>query len=123
MNKWDVHNLPCWGHLDGRMVRDTIDTVICVEVFVESDLEEGCTSLSGSDGGPGEEEDPDAVPAITIGLNDLVLVRYPVLVPAPDGGRVVNAENVNILDLETVVFQLNIVRIGCMEQCDNIPVQ
>lgn len=88
------------------MVWHTIDTVICVEIFVEGDLEDGGTSLPGDDGGPGEEEDPDAVPAVTISLDDLVLVRYPVLVPAPDGCGVVNTENVNVLDFEAIALKL-----------------
>lgn len=88
------------------MVRDTVDAVVCVEVFVKGDLEEGSASLPGDDGGPGEEEDPDAVPAVTIGSDNLVLVRDPVLVPVPDGGRVVNTEDVNVLDLKAVIFEL-----------------
>lgn len=81
----NIHNLLGRRDLDGRMVRNSVDTVISVEVFMKSDLEERGTSLPGSNGSPGKEEHPDAVPAFAIGFDDLVLIRHPVLVPAPDG--------------------------------------
>jgi hypothetical protein len=63
-------------------------------------------SLPGDDCRPSQEEHPNAIPAVSVGLDDLGFVRNPVLVPAPDGGRIVNTENIDILDLETVAFQL-----------------
>ena len=47
-----------------------------------------------------EEEDPDAVPALAVRRDDLVLVRHPVLVPAVDRRGVVHAEDVDALHLE-----------------------
>ena len=61
---------------------------------------DGIVNLPGDDGGPREEEDPDAVPAFSVRCNDFVLVRDPVLVPAIDSSGVVNAKDVDALDFE-----------------------
>jgi hypothetical protein len=39
-------------------------------------------------------------------VNDLFLVRNPVLVPSVDSGRVMDAQNVNRLDFEVGMFEL-----------------
>lgn len=88
------------------MVRDAVDALVGVQVFVEGNLEEGCTSLSRDDSRPSQEEHPDAIPALAIGLDDLVLVHHPVLVPAPDSSGVVDAEDINVLDFESVILEL-----------------
>jgi len=62
--------------------------------------------VPGNDSGPSQEEDPYTVPAFPIGSDDLVLVGDPVLVPAPDGSRVVYTENVNVLDFKAVILEL-----------------
>ncbi len=95
-----------------------------VQVLVERDLEDRRAALAAhivsdhvhtfrqrkhvprSDGGRREEVEPDAVPAVTVLLHDLVLVADPVLVPAPEGGRVVDAEDVDVLDLEAGGLEL-----------------
>lgn len=58
------------------------------------------------DGGICKEEDPDAVPALAVRLEDLVLVGDPVEVPPVERGRVMNAEDINVLDLEASRLQL-----------------
>ena len=63
--------------------------------------------VPGDDGGPSQEEHPDAIPALAIGLDDLVFVHHPVLVPAPDGSRIMHPEDVNVLDFEAVVLELS----------------
>jgi hypothetical protein len=65
--------------------------------------------IPGDDGRPSQEEDPDAIPALAIGLDDLVLIHYPVLIPAPDCSRIMHAEDVNILDFESIILELSII--------------
>jgi len=62
--------------------------------------------IPAGDGAICKEEDPDTVPPFTVFCDDFVLVADPVLIPAIDGGRIVNAKNINVLDLETSTFQL-----------------
>ena len=62
--------------------------------------------IPAGDGAVCKEEDPDTVPPVTVFRDDFVLVTDPVLVPAVDGGRIVNAKNIDVLDLETSAFQL-----------------
>lgn len=88
------------------MRRLSFDAVEAVEVLVQSDLKNGNGSLSGGDDGRREEVDPDAVPADTVFGDDIGLVREPVLVPSPEGCRVVHAEHVDCLDLEVSAFDL-----------------
>jgi len=84
----------------------TSNTVVGVQVLVQRELEHGSTSLSASDRTVSQEEDPDPVPAITILGNNALLVADPVLVPSVDSRRVVNAQNVDVLDLEACALQL-----------------
>ena len=58
------------------------------------------------DGRVRKEEDPDAVPTLAVDLDHLVLVADPVPVPAPDGRRVVHAEDIDILNLEASCLHL-----------------
>jgi len=60
----------------------------------------------GNDRRHGQEEDPDSVPPITVLLDYLVLVADPVLVPAVDSRRVVDAKNVNVLNLKSSGLEL-----------------
>jgi hypothetical protein len=41
----DLHNLFGRGVLNGSVVRDTVDAVVCIQIFVAGDLEEGGASL------------------------------------------------------------------------------
>ena len=59
-----------------------------------------------SDRAVSQEEDPNPVPAITILGDDTLLVADPVLVPSVDSRRVVNTQNVDVLDLEAGTLQL-----------------
>ena len=52
------------------------------------------------DGRVRKEEDPDAVPTLAVDLDHLLLVADPVLVPAPDGSRVVDTEDIDVLDFK-----------------------
>ena len=100
------------------MIRDTQNTRVTVQVLVEGQLENRSSPVPvgvcqghprtlnrflspGDDGGHGQEIDPDSVPPVTVLLGDLVLVADPVLVPAIDGGRVVNTKNINVFNLES----------------------
>ena len=58
------------------------------------------------DGRPCEEEDPDAVPALAVCGDDLVLVRDPVFIPSVNGGGVVHAKNIDAFDLEAGLLTL-----------------
>jgi len=62
--------------------------------------------IPAGDGAVCKEEDPDTVPPFTVFRDNFLLVTNPILVPAVDGGRIVNAKNINVLDLETSAFQL-----------------
>ena len=59
-----------------------------------------------SDRAVSQEEDPNPVPAITILGDDTLLVADPVLIPSIDSRRVVNTQNVDVLDLEARTLQL-----------------
>jgi len=83
------------------MRRNAIDTVICIEVLVQGQLENGGRTLTGDDGRVGKEEYPDTVPPFAILCHDFVLVAHPVEIPFPDSGRVMDTKDVDVLDLET----------------------
>jgi len=88
------------------MVGDTLNPGICIEVLVQSKLENGRSSIPGNNNRVGQEEDPDTVPPVAVFLDNLVLVADPVLIPSVDGSRVVNSKNINVLDLESSSFDL-----------------
>lgn len=111
------------------MVLHIVDAVVRVQVLVQSNLENGSRSLSVGHGSVSErivkrvdlpagngsrrqEVRPSPEPFLAVLGENVVLVAEPVLVPPPESGRVVNAEDVNVLDLEPCVFH-------CLE----VPVQ
>lgn len=53
-----------------------------------------------------QKEDPDPVPPLTVLLDYLVLVRYPILIPPIECGRIVHPKYINVLYLETSGLQL-----------------
>jgi len=55
-----------------------------------------------------KEKHPDPIPSFTISFDHTVLVGEPILVPAIDSSRVVNAEDVNVLDFEASTFKLEL---------------
>jgi hypothetical protein len=63
--------------------------------------------VPGDDGGPSQEEHPDAIPALAISLDDLALVHHPVFIPAPDSSRIMHPKDVNVLDFEAIVLELS----------------
>jgi len=69
-----------------------------VEVLDHDYLEAGGTALARGDGGPGQKEFPDAVPALAVLSLDGLGVAEPVAVPAPYGARVVHADRVDAGD-------------------------
>lgn len=71
-----------------------------------NNLVAGGRSLARDDGRPGKEDLPGAEPLFAVGGSDRLLVRHPVQVPAVDGGRVVDSNGVDILDLETSALEL-----------------
>lgn len=89
----DSRPLPLLVELDARVARHALDALERVEILVERDLEDGRAALTRGDGGRGEEVGPDAEPAVAVLGQDLLLVGDPVLVPPEDGGRVVDAED------------------------------
>lgn len=108
------------------VVGHTLNAMESIQILVHGDLEHGSSSLSvkqhftlrsksaipkhipASDGAVGQEEDPDTVPAVAVRSNHLVLVADPVLVPSVEGCRIMDTENVNILDLKTSTFKLKL---------------
>lgn len=53
-----------------------------------------------------KEEWPDSEPSVTVLGNNAVLVADPIFIPAVDGSRVMDTENINIFDFETSTLQL-----------------
>lgn len=92
--------------MDRSVVLDALDTMVRVQVLVKRDLEDGGTTLATDDDAVGEEEDPNPVPLLAVGLDDVLLIANPVLVPPVDSGGVVDAKDVNILNLETSALKL-----------------
>lgn len=88
------------GASEGELVVNTLNTVGGVDVLDEGKLPAGSTTLAGGDGRRSKEVLPDAEPALSVLSLNLVLVAHPVSVPAPEGGRVVDTDGVNTLDLE-----------------------
>lgn len=88
------------------VVLDTIDTVICIQVLVEGNLEDGGTPLTANNGAVGKEEDPDSVPLLSIGFDNVLLVADPVQVPPVDGSGVVDTEDIDVLNFKTSPFEL-----------------
>lgn len=94
------------GHVAGGVGGNSLDTVEAVEVLVKSDLEHGRRSLAGDNGRVGKEVGPDPVPPGAVLCGNDVLVRQPVLVPPVNSRAVVNAKNVDRLDLESGTLKL-----------------
>jgi len=92
--------------MDRGVVLDTIDTVVCVQVLVESDLEDRSTTLTANDGAVGKEEDPYSVPLLSVSLDHVLLIADPVLVPSVDSSGVVDTEDINVLNLKASPFKL-----------------
>lgn len=53
-----------------------------------------------------QKENPDPIPSFAVSLDDLVSVRDPVLVPAPDCRTIMDSEYVDILNLKTGSLEL-----------------
>lgn len=86
------------GTRQAELGREPLDAVGGVEVFDHDHLEAGGAALARGDGGPGQEELPDAVPALAeLGVDGLG-VAQPVAVPPPEGARVVDADGVDAAD-------------------------
>jgi len=88
------------------MVPHTINPMVCIQIFMKRKLEDRCTPLSTDNHTIRKEKHPDPIPSFTIGFDHIVLVLDPVLVPAIDSGRVVDTEDINILNFETSAFEL-----------------
>ena len=71
--------------------------------------------------GPCEEESPDPEPPVAIGSSDCVLVREPVQVPTVESSRVMNTEDVHILNLKSSDFELRTLSIVMYHCVVNIP--
>jgi hypothetical protein len=66
-----------------------------VQVLDDDHLVAGGAALARGDGGPGEEQLPDAEPALAVLGVDQVGVAEPVAVPAPERAGVVDADGVD----------------------------
>lgn len=77
-----------------------------VDVLDERDLEAGGSTLARGNGGVGQEELPDAEPALAVLGGDLLLVADPVAVPFPECRRVVYTDSIDLLDFEASAFKL-----------------
>ncbi len=75
-------------------------------VFVADDLETGGVSLGGDMDRPAQEDLPEAEPVDAIFRLHCGLVAHPVVVPAIDRDRVVDADVLNRVDLETGLLKV-----------------
>src|SRR3569833_3001268 len=79
------------GAREAELGRNPVDAVRGVQVLHHDHLIAGSTALARGDGRPGQEQLPDAVPALAVlGLDGLGVAK-PVAIPAPQGSRVVEA--------------------------------
>ncbi len=92
--------------MDRGVILDTLNTVIRVQVLMKSNLEDGGASLTADDSAVGEEEDPDSVPLLSVGLDHVLLIVDPVHIPPVDGCRVMNTKDINVFDFKTSTFKL-----------------
>lgn len=83
------------GARQAELGREALDAVGGVQVLDHDHLEAGGAALARGDGGPGQEELPDAEPALAVLGLDGLGVAQPVAVPAPEGARVVDADGVD----------------------------
>ena len=87
-------------HMNPMLARNSLHPRVRVQVLVQRDLEQARAPLPARNDAPREEEGPDAEPALAVLGEHLLLVRQPVLVPAPEGRGVVATEDVDGLDFE-----------------------
>ena len=92
--------------MNRRMVLNTLDTMIRVQVLVQGNLEDRCATLSTSDSRRSQEVVPGPEPLFTVLGENLVLVAEPVLVPAVESSAVVHTEDVDVLDFKASGFKL-----------------
>ena len=85
---------------------DHLLAVVGVAVLDRGDHEAGGSPGAGNVGGPAEEKVEDPVPPLAVLGNHLVLVLDPVVEPVLDGERVVDADGVDLLDLEASELEL-----------------
>ena len=88
------------------MVLNALNPMVRVQVLVQRNLEDRCATLSAGDSGRGQEVVPGPEPLLTVLGQNLLLVSEPVLVPAVEGGRVVDTEDVDVFDFETGGLEL-----------------
>lgn len=89
------------------MTFDTLNAMEGIQVFVKRNLEDRGTTLSADDDTVRKEERPDPIPPLAVSLDDSLLIANPVLVPAIDGGRIVNTKDVNVLDFKAGTLELH----------------
>jgi len=85
----NINLASCKTALKTELAGYALDSVERVDVLDERDLVASCATLAGDDGAVSKEELPDAEPALAVLGHNFVLIRHPVAVPVPDGGRVV----------------------------------
>ena len=112
--------------MDGGVIGHTLNTMVCIEVLMHGDLENGSPSLSmkikqssviqimtvieknlpARDNAICKEERPESEPSIAVLGNNFVLVADPVFIPTVDSSRVMNTKNVNVFYFETCTLEL-----------------
>jgi len=95
------------AYLQTPVILYTQDMVVSIQVLVQRELEDAGAGLPQDDGAIRKEEDPDVVPAFAVLGNDLLSVLNPVQVLPPYCGAVVDAQDINVLNLETSSFNLS----------------
>ena len=81
--------------METELRAEAVDAVGGIQILDHNHLVAGGAALARGDARPGEEELPNAVPALSVLLLDGVGVAEPVAVPAPESARVVDANGVD----------------------------
>lgn len=83
------------GTREAKLRSNAVDALGGVQVLHDDHLEASGAALARGDDRPGQEELPDAVPALAVLGVDRLGVAEPVTVPAPESARVVDANSVD----------------------------
>lgn len=92
--------------MNGSVVWHAEDAMISVKVLVQSELENCRAAMAGNDNRPSKEEGPNAEPTLAILGNHLFSVGEPVVIPVKDRGRIVDAEDVDILHFKASCLEV-----------------
>ena len=88
------------------MVLDPLDPRIRVQILMQRQLEYRTPSVPRDDDRAGEEIHPNPVPLLSVRFDHPGLIGHPVPVPPEESGGVVDAQDIDVLHLESGVFDL-----------------